>query len=482
MGQFFFSLALIVLLLVLYLWMSRAGIAVIEPAKLFLISFAIGFSLLFSHSVVRLHGPDYYSTFTFKTGLFMAASFLFFSIGALIGTRAATARMPERSFEPYNRNGPITSALAGGTILYIVLVLQELATSPASIFTGASIYVLRQIAQAQEVESQVGAIDLVFSLSRTSLLLFLVIVIFQQKEIGRLLKILAYVGGGVLVIEALSSGARSAMAFVPLFLGLAASLKLYEVRMTEGGRLVGLMKRSPVRWYSVVAGMFLVYILFVAFPLSRNPNLVKNFEFFLSLSHPSEFGWWVNGLSTITYFESVKALAYGTQYLSLGITKLSYFIENTDLSSLHSLGYYNAKVLVRFASVFDPSLYDRWLDIREAVGDAMAMQGLNENPWRSIMGDLLLDFGLFGTPVFLFAMGFTFQFWFRRLVCKQEAAASSLAVLLCATCAVCGFFGPFANNNLAYPLVLLSLLMGIWRLMKLAADGEQKQRRRMSYF
>ena len=101
----------------------------------------------------------------------------------------------------------------------------------------------------------------------------------------------------------------------------------------------------------------------------------------------------------------------------------------------------------------------------------MAKDGLNGNPWKTVMGDLLLDFGIIGTPLFLFLMGYAFQWWFRRLISRREAAAMTLAGILCATTAVSGFFGPLVNNHLAYPLVLMTALLLFWALAEKAIDN-----------
>lgn len=464
MGQFSFSFSLLLIVLFCYVVLSLSRVKAIEPGKLMLLGWVPGLVLLSSGVIV------YHQTFTFETFMLIAMSLVFFTVGAAIGTNVIRA-------------GAVTEAqraqLSGGTtinpfikmtlivlsLIYVAIMTYETATSPASFLRqglgGLGSARETQLALKSAESGDVGLLGLIKAISRSGAIYLVLCVLLMTAKRENALRGIIIVSMIMFALEGLSTGGRSNIVFMAVFLAIAYALKRSRVSIGRQKNIIFKLGRSPIKIWHVGLGGLLAYFTFVIFPASRNAHKIGLLDRYLNFRHPSEFGAWVGALPDAGIGGSLKFFFYGTGYFSHSITKLDFFIENDIITQSYSFGFFNLKILVRLASIANEGLFFRWLQMRRNIGEVLAHNSMSSNPWSPLLRDLIIDFGLVGCVIVMFFLGLTFQYLFRRLMVSTKPHMTALAVILCSICAVSGSFGPFINNKLAFPLFLVLILAGI---------------------
>lgn len=464
MGQIWFSLLMIVCIFFIYKRMSAVGILFLEPGKLMLISWGVGIFFLLSGAII------YKQEFSLQAFAVVLLSLVFFSLGAIMGVIGAKSHRPMGDPEKRLASKLVVQTLFLGSVVYILVTSYNLITSPDSILRVglAGLSDLRAAHWENAEDAGGGASNLLLSIARTSVLLFIMLSIFQARKGTFKLQLIVVIAGAILLtLEGLSKGGRSYLGFTVLYVGAALALNYYRTELSSTYRIKAKLDQFPIRWYHYLGGILFVYFAFIVFPQSRNVEIEGQLLKYLNFRHPSGFGQWVESISVVQGFGWVKTLVFGSGYLSLPITKAVFIIEQSVLPDQYLLGFYNGKFFVRIASLFDSNIYINWLMIRSnLIANEMASFGFNTNPWGTILKDLVIDFGNWGAPFFMFAYGFLAQFWFRRLMHTQRADRMVLAGVIAITCAVSGFFGPFVNNTVAYPLFLMIILLWIASVLR----------------
>lgn len=457
MDQIGFSFGILAVIAICFLSAGNVGMRIIEPGKLMLVGWIPGFALLASGAIM------YQQDFSLLAFAVIALSLILFTVGAMIGTVMAKSRLsghPARK-EISSPDTPVLSIIGALSLLYIVLAGYDLLTSPLSFlrvgFSG--IGELRQAHWTNAGDADVGIYGFAKSIGRTSVILLVMMAMLRGRKVNTLLLGLALVGGAMLILEGLSKGGRSYLGFALLFAAMGGALPYFSTAAAPNGRIVGRLARLPIRWYHLALGGVFAFFSFVIFPAMRNANLEGQLLRHLNYRHPSEFGAWVELLSSSIGAGWLKMFVFGSGYFSHSITKLVYFITESDVPGYGLMGFFNAKFFVRIASIMDESLFRDWLGIRERLANGLQWMGYTTNPWATLLRDLIIDFGFIGTPIAMFIFGLLSQYGFRRLMATRRAECMALAGVICICTAVSGSFGPFVNNMISYPLFFMGLVL-----------------------
>ena len=105
--------------------------------------------------------------------------------------------------------------------------------------------------------------------------------------------------------------------------------------------------------------------------------------------------------SEINGFGWLSVLFYGTSYFSHPIVKYTFFTENSDLGSWHAGGGYNFPIIGRVVSIFQKHKTGRAF-IRDKIAEISTSHGYTPNPWSTGIRDIVIDFGYFGSIIFMF--------------------------------------------------------------------------------
>jgi hypothetical protein len=469
MGQIFYSFAMLAVIAVCYLSLSMANVRLIEPLKLMLLGWAFGFVLLASGAIM------YQQQFSLLSFVVLSMSIGAATAGGILGSLFATSKA--NTLPPIDLPAvPLVNiVLMLGVMVYLVLEAHDLATAPDSILRSgfSALGELRHEHWAQtSADPDAGALGVIKSFARTSALLALMMAVFQGKRISFFQRWLTYAGVLLVVLEGLSAGGRSHIAFALLYFELSRALMLARVRVLPTSQIEIYLTRSPVRWYHIILGIVTAYVIFIYFPMSRNVALADKIVNYLNMRQPAAFGAWVDAASDNPFLVWVKPLAFGSGYFSQAIVIAIFYIQNTDISHFHMFGFYDGKFFVKLLSIFSQSVDKYWNYIDQRIAFEPYLVGYQTNPWGTVISDLLVDFGLWGTPVFMFFFGYLSQMGFRQFLIGARPEYKTVAVVIATCAAVSGAFGPFTNNMVAYPLFLMLILLGVTKVLTWNASQE----------
>lgn len=472
MGQTLFSFYLLLILAFCYFILTVARVKFFEPSKLMLLSWVPGIFLLF------LSGIKYDQGFYLNTFVLISFCLVFYTFGSLLGN-ALSSRKSLRSIGPTSYKlsdvQPLTQTVAIPLIvmvmIYVVLVLFETITSSTSFlrvgFSGLGDLRAAHWEGAREGISGVGLINFIKSITRSgSILLIVSFVIQRGRKNQKVLLLVTLSAALAFALEGLSKGGRSTIGFLAIFLFLSILISYSHVTTSKARGITMKLLKSPFRPSYLIGGTLFAYFAFVFFPSMRNSKTQDNILRYLNFRHPSEFGDWVNALPKGNISSQIEMLIYGTGYFSHSITKLDYFINSTNIAEQYRMGFFNGKIFMRIASIFNGDIFKDWSKIRQDIAIELLSRKMNSNPWSPMIRDLVIDFGIMGTVVVMFFLGLIFQYLFRRFVVSRETHLIAFAIVICVAAGVSGNFGPFINNNIAYPLfliIVLTFLNGIFK-------------------
>jgi hypothetical protein len=288
--------------------------------------------------------------------------------------------------------------------------------------------------------------DVMLSIARSCFLVTVPVYIFLRSSgrgwIKRVFTIFFVLSSALFVLEGVLSATRMNILILILIFVLSLSVQKHgSKKYNSESRSIRLLQLSVL----IAAG----WLVLVAIPAARNTDMfISGLNFYLARSHSAELNEMYlsdNGVFSI--------VVYSLRYLSIGIVKL------IDLINSYDYGYwafegYNIKVFTKVFSFLGFNTGSDWLGVREAYQTYSNSLGYNDNPWKTLIGDLVIDFGLLGGLLIISVLGFAASsiFWTssrRSLLMPKVMSVYLTAGLLCAP-----FFGFLVVNILIYPTVL----------------------------
>ena len=90
--------------------------------------------------------------------------------------------------------------------------------------------------------------------------------------------------------------------------------------------------------------------------------------------------------------------------------------------------------------------------------------GYTRNPWSTGIRDLILDFGLLGSLIFMFLYGCTAQYFYERSLKSSNPFYIIGGSFVLASCILFPFLSPFGLNSFINPLLILIVIYYLSKL------------------
>jgi len=245
-----------------------------------------------------------------------------------------------------------------------------------------------------------------------------------------LTKWLVYVGAAMLLFNAFYlEGGRFNLVFMTLLLVASHSLcvRVGAIPRPSGGRKLG--RRVRTATLSLAAGVLALYLA-TSFITNRMGATNTTWELLLYKGHRATFTPQAERFMAIA--PGVAPLLYSVSYFSTSIPTLAYYLELSrdewpgpfhGLYSFPLLGIVQSK-LQGYAH------WDSWNGIRQELFTPLTSAGFAGNVWATVIRDLIADFRLVGTVVFLLCGGFVASILFRYAVLgRRPEALAAVAVM-----------------------------------------------------
>ena len=477
MSQALFSVLVILVTSILARCFRRCGASFFEPVPIFLYGILFSASLLLTHLIVILP-VEHQFPFTWFSFIIIVVGLFVFALGGLAGIassrigstkRLAThcesgiSRPPGAS----NANHPglgdfsIVFVLGIFAAYYIVTNLVNMANFVSFDFLDLLAEYRQRDLEARQGNTIEGG-SILMSLSRSAAVVIVVLLFlgFQVhiRRISRLLFVaLSICGIATLVFEDLISGARFGLLFVCL-LFVFSRITTSSDRVSTRNGLALRYTTAPFRSFHLFIGFTVITFALVFMPYLRNPDLAESLNIYLSFAHSARLSEFLTTGSDTGITGVIASITYGVRYFILALPKLAFTIDFVVPDFPLASGVLNGKLLLKFTSIIDPTLNSTWFEVRENYASVMGQFGFNPNPWKTIIGDVLLDFGFYGYLPALFAFGFFLQFFYRVSLSINDMTAKVISIVLMSMGFCSAFFGVLVINLFVYTLALLMVL------------------------
>lgn len=475
MGQAIFSASIVITSAIVLIHQRILRLTWLDPVVIATLGFLCSGIFLLSHFVVYIHGGTYDSTFLPTTTMYFIVAILAWHVGGLTGwwfarrgPRPATAPLagdPDRRPIPlWLDDSPLfVTFLYGFSILFIAVSMFDLLDA-VSALKSFTLTALRKLAildtmkgnQDFQPESALKAI------LRSGFLLWTTTVIVRwslNRRVSIASIIVFFWGSLSIMLSGLSTGKRSGIALMVALFGLSFWLAKAVARASAYPHGCSFQVALPTlrlrrAWSFAAAALAVLYALFVVFPMARNPNAIYAAEKFLNLTHPARFGPPVYWLAENAGIPQAPVAAYGLAYFTHGLVKAAYFLEKPTILPPKQHGFYNGKAIIRLISLIEPKLYQKWENIRIQLAAAFARNNMSTNPWKSLIGDLILDFDPSITIFMIFIISLSSEYLFRIFLNMRSIKFFPIAVFFSLFSLSVPFFGGFVNNFIMYPIIL----------------------------
>lgn len=440
----------------LFIFLRIRGHNLNEPAMLILTSSSLAGVFLTSHLVIY---DKVFNVLTFSMVIF---SILFFLLGTSVIRKNFYSRRPSK-YLPINISSKSLSHRF--IILFaIIYIIYFVFTKSGSLFQAStlnSLYIEKHFEYlANNEKSFNDALDaLFFSIIFVSSMYILFIINKKDFLISKIILIIAAV---IFFIEAVLTGTRFILSFSILVFIMGCSI-YFKSKL----KFISL-KRSNVVIY-IFAFIFLFYS-FIIFPVARNPVVAQSTYYAMNRHHESEFGSYVEASKNSTLFNWLPIFAFSTSYISHPYAKFTFFSEN-NLFGDYGYGAYNFPIIERVGILLDLNDTSKRSEIREKIASISRDSGYTRNPWSTGIRDLILDFGLLGSLIFMFLYGCTAQYFYERSLKSSNPFYIIGGSFVLASCILFPFLSPFGLNSFINPLLILIVIYYLSKLRFRNAQG-----------
>lgn len=204
----------------------------------------------------------------------------------------------------------------------------------------------------------------------------------------------------------------------------------------------------------------------VWFPVARNPDLLNNYDYYLDYSSKASLSTEARSLGYNVGSRIMLPLYFGLSYFVTPIPTMTFYFNYTDFTEWNYLGAYNFPILSKLINLYFEEPYS-WLQIRGKLSVPLVQMGYSDNPWATGIRDLIIDFGIWGTLLFITMFGYFAQYYFFGTLEKFSMEKVLILTLIEITIITFGFFGSLFSGYLQYSIILIIVIMTLKKLPRL---------------
>lgn len=258
---------------------------------------------------------------------------------------------------------------------------------------------LISLARSQTIEiknESIGIINAFNAISDSSFLIFSSIIFIPKiikKQLPKYLIILSFISFICILLDTLAAGKRSFIIY-SIIIGL---ILRFQIIYLTGNLKINFKKVFKFIFVGIISS----YLVFGVFPTLRNPELTSSILNYVNDVEDREFSDFAikNFVgSSNPLLNSFPAYIVGTSYLHTGFIKYNYFLSN-NIENIDGYGLYN----FNFAEKIIPTGVDsKYKEVSDKLRSISENDNFNVNPWASAFRDFIIDFGIFGSLIFIF--------------------------------------------------------------------------------
>jgi len=450
-GGWWYCLTFLLLCAAIWRWSRRLPSTVRKLVRLFLLGW-IG-----SASVLLVRLIEYNVILSFRSFLYLSVFVTLFVAGLIISSHGEK-NMPldPESTKPIKSHTVVFLLVL--SLGYIVLVGIDVLSRAPQILDG---FALLRAIQWENFETgrEITAYGSLVAVSRAAAFIFCCLILGVSKP-RKLHKVLAILFLVIIVLELLLAAGRSVMfyllftiVFIRISFGNSDVIRDYKAALSQKVKKYG---------YIALGGVTVFYMLII-FPTLRNSDRYTDYDLYLGFRHDSHLSEWVN--VTNEYIPGFSTLAFGSDYLSQPIVKMTDFIEKIGVNEWYAMGSYSFSVPAKIYSMFGGGNVHH--NIRMQLESAVASQGyLGIRPWSTSAGDFSVDFGLLGGCVAALIVGWVLGRLYFLGLRLHSPEGMILCGLVALSLAIFPFKSPLNITIIANSLVLALAVyvLGRWKI------------------
>lgn len=405
---------LFIVLVVMVIVVRFFEVSVIEPPFVMLGSWLLMVGVLMLNLID--YGPLLLNGYSLFVAIGSITAFVFGAVFVkhLMPNPLRKANLPVRSGQIPNNVDKIIWVCCA---VYIVGLGLELLNSPAKMkmLLSVELTTLRTSMWQDAINYDHSFASLLKAITRPVVILTIIMSpLYWLRPQGGMQRMRGVVILGVMVLESALVAGRSLIA-LSIFGLLVTCCTLYyiaDARKFYIERIVKFILSRRGVAISVVVFTF-TYFFFAVFPALRNPQIEGNVDKYLGFTHgDSNVASWVYEVEENFNIPNFVILAYGSRYLGGPLMRLTYFLEETDIESWYVLGRHNFPIFDKFISLVTgaPLASNEY----DAVIASYSIYG--SNPWLTGALDVIIDFGVVGSILFMVFYGMLSQYLFNKMV------------------------------------------------------------------
>lgn len=455
MNQMIMIYVFLLQLVVLYLIIFCTKLSVLEPISIFGLSWILN-AFLLAVNYLNFHQ----AVFTLESFLFASFGIWMFVIGAVFA-KSVLGRYKEldiRNIDLSLLNSKKWMYIFEVFIFVYIISIFLIYALPGSLsFDLSSLRQQHWENYENYNRSSTGILEIARALARCFAIFkfisfpFLKYVRYQRRHV-----IGALLSGLFLLLETYLEGGRGMLVFI-----FTTMIYLFILTRRNGRLLISdIFSRQNIRialrfsWLLVIV----IYVLMVWFPKNRNPLLLDNFGAYLSYGSRASLSSSAESVADIISPGVTLPFFFSLTYFTTPIPTLTFFFENSDFTHWNYLGAYNFPLFNKLIELIT-SQKTSWLDIRYRIAEPLARLSYAINPWATGFRDLIIDFGIWGSLIFLFFFGFACQILYNIVFRKPRIEMVLLMSQIISIAIFFGFYSSFFLGFVMYPIIIIILIM-----------------------
>jgi hypothetical protein len=277
------------------------------------------------------------------------------------------------------------------------------------------------------------------------------LVFYRSRAISRSSAGLSGVSLLLLTLDTLGEGGRGLIVFV----GIVMLYSLFFIQFNGNLKITKIFS-----WVNVSVGLRIGLIVVLGllafgvwFPVARNPNLSRNFNYFFERRAGvivTDLGWELENVLGNNIYAVLTSLSYFTNPIST----LTFYYRFSDFENWYYLGQYSFPLVSKPVDLVMGNDYS-WFQIRQRLSLVPASMGLADNPWATGLRGLLVDFGEIGTVIFLFILGFLSEFMFQKASLYPSDLNIFVLAIFCGLIFVFPLYEFFHSGYFTLPLLII---------------------------
>ena len=343
-------------------------------------------------------------------------------------------------------------------VVGIILRIENLIFVTSNITRGNFISLAKSLATYDQ-DKIGGIINLLKSIS-SSAFLILSSILFTPRaykdQLPKYLIFFSYLSFICITLDTLGLGKRSNIIF-SILIGLILRFQINYLLNKSS------LNFKKVRRF-IFIGLISSFIVLGVFPTMKNPDLTRGILNYVNDVDNREFSdFAINNFvdNPNPLLSSMPAYIVGSSYLHTGFMKFNYFLTNNALE-IDGNGLYNFNYLEKIIPLNKKSKYK---EVSEKLQSISESDGFNSNPWASAFRDLIIDFGIFGSFIFILIFSFVSNNIFLKYYSKSINGKNILlSTFLLFFCFMLPFTSPFRVMILGQTLFVILIILIFLRI------------------